>query len=152
MDNTVSEEFYATDDTLYVRTDNRSRTEEPQNDNFDAKESISISYDDFYRLFEKIEDELEFTKEDDYYLFSYYDTSQTIFDALKDPYNANVSGIEEDAINHEVQLKVDKDNFYFMEFEDKMSGETVSRLLQFDITHNFSDINDIDEIEVPDGV
>ena len=150
--NTAIEEYYITEDMIYSSPDGNTWSSSPSNDNYQVKESVSITYGHLFDVFETIEDELEFRGEDDYYLFSFNDTSQTIFDALDEPYNAYVTGIREDEINHEVELKVDKDHFYFIEFQDNMSGDISGNKLKFDIVHTFSDVNEIDELEVPDEV
>src|SRR5699024_6027055 len=102
-------------------------------EDYQVKESVSITYGHLFDVFETIEDEFEFSEEDDYYIFSFDDTSQTIFDALNEPYNAHVTGINEDEINHNVELKIDKDNFYLIEFQEKLSGELSGNQLKFDI-------------------
>src|SRR5699024_1995835 len=121
-------------------------------EDYQVKESVSITYGHLFDVFETIEDELEFSEEDDYYIFSFDDTSQTIFDALNEPYNAHVTGINEDEINHNVELKIDKDNFYFIELKHKMSRELSDNQLKFDILHTFTDVNEVEEIKVPDEV
>ena len=150
--NTSVEEYYVTEDMLYSSPDGSTWDSTPHDEDYQVKESVSITYGHLFDVFETIEDGLEFTEEDDYYIFSFDDTSQTIFDALDEPYNAYVTGFNEDEINHNVELKVDKDNFYFIEFQDKMSGELSGNQLNFDILHTFSDVNEIEKIEVPDEV
>lgn len=150
--NTSVEEYYVTEDMLYSSPDGSTWESTSYDEDYQVKESVSITYGHLFDVFETIEDELEFSEEDDYYIFSFDDTSQTIFDALNEPYNAHVTGINEDEINHNVELKIDKDNFYFIEFQDKMSGELSGNQLKFDILHTFSDVNEFEEIKVPDEV
>lgn len=109
--NTSVEEYYVTEDMLYSSPDGSTWDSTPYDEDYQVKESVSITYGHLFDVFETIENELEFSEEDDYYMFSFDDTSQTIFDALNEPYNAYVTGINEDEINHNVELKVDKDNF-----------------------------------------
>lgn len=152
MGNKTEEFHYVGEDTIYSSMDEQNWSEMPKAENYEVRDSVSISYDQLYRVFEEIEAELEFGAQDDYYLFSFDEKSGEIFSALEEPYNASVSGIAEDEMVHDLEIKVDKEDFFFMSFEDDMVGNVEDSQIELSIKHTFSDINAINELEIPDEV
>lgn len=144
------EEFhYVGEDTIYSSVDEQNWSEMPKAENYEVRDSVSISYDQLYRVFQEIEEELEFEAQDDYYLFSYDEKNGDIFRAFEEPYSARVSGVSEDEMVHDLEIKVDKENFFFMSLEDDMVGNVEDNQIELSITHTFSDINEINELEIP---
>lgn len=118
----------------------------------DVGDDLTIAYSKISTMLDEMEDELDMETDDDYYIFTFNGVSEDVFDAQDDPYSLEVSGIDEDEIIQDLKIKVDKDSFNIEEIENTIEADDNDAELEMSIKHNFSDINDVDSIEVPEEV
>ncbi|HLR03009.1 MAG TPA: DUF6612 family protein [Virgibacillus sp.] len=144
-------EYYMIEDTMYVNDNDSGWVNESIN-TIDIQENLTLSYKKIATLLEEIEDELEMETDDDHYILTFKGSSQNVFDAQDEPYSLEVTGFDEDGVNQDLKIKVDKENLYIMNVENTVTAKNNQNELEMKIVQDFSDINAIDEIELPEEI
>jgi len=144
-------EYYMIEDTMYVNDNDSGWVSESIN-TIDIQENLTLSYKKIATLLEEIEDELEMETDDDHYILTFKGSSQNVFDAQDEPYSLEVTGFDEDGVNQDLKIKVDKENLYIMNVENTVTAKNDQNELEMKIVQDFSDINAIDEIELPEEI
>src|SRR5699024_9156404 len=144
-------EYYMIEDTMYVNDNDSGWVSESIN-TIDIQENLTLSYKKIATLLEEIEDELEMETDDDHYILTFKGSSQNVFDAQDEPYSLEVTGFDEDGVNQDLKIKVDKENLYIMNVENTVTAKNNQKELEMKIVQDFSDINAIDEIELPEEI
>jgi len=109
-------------------------------------------YNEIRKMVDSIRNDLEMELKDDQYVFTFQGMSQDIYDAFESPYHLQVTGVDEDEMDHDVIIKVNQDTFYIEHVENILTGESDQGKLTISIKHNYTDFGNIESIEIPDDV
>lgn len=147
-------EYYITNDTTYENEKGWGWDSYP-NDEMgidDVHDDLSIAYNKIATMLHDIEYDVDMETDDDFYIFSFDGSSQDVFEAQDEPYNLEVTGFNDDDINQDLTMKVNKDTFDIENIENTITAENYGGELEMHIEHAFSDINEVDPIDVPEKV
>lgn len=144
-------EYYMMGNSMYVN-DNDSGWASESIDRLDVKDNLTLAYNKIATLVEDIEDELEMETDDDHYILTFNGSSKKVFDAQDEPYSVEVTGFDEDGVNQDMTIEVDKENLHIMHVQNTITAKNEQNELKMEIEQDFSDINDIDEIKLPEEI
>lgn len=144
-------EYYMMADNYYENDNDSGWISQPPED-LDTKEDLTIAYNQIIIMVDKIENMLEMETDDDHYILTFSGASRDVFAAQDEPYSLEVTGFDEDDIEQELQIEVDKDTLHIVHIENTVTAENDQNELLMAYEHDFSDINEIDGIELPDDV
>jgi len=149
-----TQELYSGEDSIGYQTEGDSEWFKFDVGDVPVTEGFTSAYDKITALIENIEDELEVEEEDDHYLLTFEGASEDVLSALEEPFNVEVNGVEDEDIIHELIITVTKDNFHITQLTDIIAGEAAdgSGTITIDIDQKYSDINDLDDIVVPEDI
>lgn len=110
------------------------------------------SYRDVVSVLENVIDYAEFDSEGGTYTFSYEGFEREIYEAFEGPFNILLGGsdIADEDMSLGFTFEVNKSDYYIENLEYNLSVENETGTVNINIQVNYDDINDINEIEVPD--
>ncbi|WP_040978619.1 DUF6612 family protein [Oceanobacillus jeddahense] len=139
------------------RVDNEMYTQEADNPwvKSEAEEGEPLftpSYRDVVSVMENVIDYAEFDSEGGTYTFSYDGFERDIYEAFEEPFNILLGGsdIADEDMSLNFVFEVDKSDYYIENLEYNLSVENETGNVEINIQVNYDDINNIDDIEVPD--
>jgi len=147
----TTREHYLMDGNVYENENDSGWKNESMN-RTDIKDDLTLAYNKIVTLIEDIEDELEMETDNDHYILTFEGSSKKVFDAQDEPYSLEVTGFDEDNIHQDMKIKIDKDNLYIESVENMVTAEKQQNKLEIEFVQDFSDINDIDDIELPEDI
>ncbi|WP_077601726.1 DUF6612 family protein [Oceanobacillus sojae] len=120
----------------------------------DDEPLFTPSYKDVVSILENVIDYAEFDSEGGTYTFSYEGFEREIYEAFEGPFNILLGGgdIADEDMSLDFTFEVNKSDYYIEGLEYNLSVENETGTVNINIQVNYDDINDIDEIEVPDEV
>src|SRR5699024_2666314 len=150
-----TQELYRGDDGIGYQTENDSEWFK-----FEVGEGVSVSdgftssYDKIVAIISDVADVLEMEADDDHYILTFEGANTDVLKALEEPFNVEVSGVQDDDIIHDLMIIVTKEDYHITQLTDEIVGEVEHdiRSMTIEIDQNYSDINDLDDIVVPDEV
>lgn len=141
------------------RTDNEVYTQEADDPwvKREAAEEESLfepSYRDVVSVLEDVIDYAEFDSEGGTYTFSYEGFEREIYEAFEGPFNILLGGadIADEDMSLDFTFEVNKSDFYIENLEYNLSVENETGNVDINIHADYDNINDVDEIEVPEEV
>lgn len=110
------------------------------------------SYRDVVSVLENVIDYAEFDSEGGTYTFSYEGFEREIYEAFEGAFNILLGGsdIADEDMSLGFTFEVNKSDYYIENLEYNLSVENETGTVNINIQVNYDDINDINEIEVPD--
>lgn len=151
QENETASEYYVTEEGIY-ENDNDTGWYNVESAEFDVSEDLSIAHNKIVKLINELEDELELEKEDGNYFLVFDGVSEKVYNAMKEPYSLDVTGFHEDDIEHHLKIEINEDDFNIEHLENLTQAENEYSKISIGVEHDFSDINQIDSIEVPEEV
>jgi len=110
------------------------------------------SYREVVSVLENVIDYAEFDSEGGTYTFHYDGFERDIYEAFEGPFNILLGGsdIADEDMALDFTFEVNKDEFYIENLEYNLSVENETGNVDINILVNYDDINNIDDIEIPD--
>ncbi|GIO24160.1 DUF6612 family protein [Oceanobacillus sp. J11TS1] len=142
------------------RVDNEIYTQEADDSPWvkrEAAEDESLfepSYKDVVSVLESVIDYAEFNSEGGTYTFRFDGFEREIYEAFEGPFNILLGGadIADEDMSLDFTFEVDKSNYYIENLEYNLSVENETGQVDINIRVAYDNMNDIDEIEVPEEV
>lgn len=144
-------EYYMIGDSVY-ENDNDSGWSKESLKEIDVKNDLTLAYNKIATLVEEIEDELEMETDDDNYILTFNGSSKKVYDAQDEPYSVEVTGFDEDGVQQDMKIEIDKETLYITHIENTITAKNDQNELKMELEQVFSDINEIEGIELPEDI
>ncbi|MFD1065619.1 DUF6612 family protein [Oceanobacillus locisalsi] len=142
---------YRADDEIYMQeADNPWVRREAETD----EALFNPSYGDVVTVLENVIDYASFDPEGDTYTFHYEGFERDIYEAFEGPFNILIGGsdIADEDMTLDYSFEVNKSDFYIEHIEYNLSVENETGNVDINILVDYDDINDVDDIEIPEEV
>ncbi|WP_152657540.1 DUF6612 family protein [Oceanobacillus sp. CFH 90083] len=147
----TSTDTYRVDNEIYTReADGPWVKREAEED----EALFSPSYRDIVSVLENVIDYAEFDSVGGTYTFSYNGFERDIYEAFEGPFNILVGGsdISDEDMTLDFSFEVNSADYYIENLEYNLTVENETGNVDINIQVNYNDINNMDEIEIPDDV
>lgn len=143
-------EYYILDGSAYANIDDQGWENVTESDFI--SEDDTTTYDAISTLITDIEDEVDVATDGDSYVLTFEGKSQSIYDAFEEPYSLTLSGVSPADVEHDVEIRIDQDTMYVQQVKNTITGTNDGLKLELSIDHKYSNVNNVDEIEIPQEV
>lgn len=145
-------EYYSTSEGTYAQMDDSGWEDmSGAEEQFDQSDT---EYSDVAQVIIDLKDDEDFEmeEEDDTFTFTFKGKSEDVYNALESPYSLMFTGVDVEDIEQELTITVDSETYYIEHLQAKLVAEKDGEKLEMNIDHVYDQINDIDEISLPDDV
>ncbi len=145
-------EYYSTNEATYAQMDDSGWEDmagaEEQFDQSDTE------YGDVAQIIIDLKDDEDFEMEaeDDTFTFTFEGKSEDVYNALENPYSLTFTGLDVEDIEQELTITVDSETYHIEHLQAKLVAEKDGEKLEMNIDHVYEQINDIDDISIPEDV
>lgn len=143
-------DYYMIDDVAYANI-NGEGWEDATDSNIISDDN-STNYKAIAKLIAEIEDDVEVTSDDDHYLLSFEGINEDVYSAFETPYSLTLSGVTPADVEQDAKIKVNKETMYVESVQYTITGSNDGLKLELSIDHRYDNMNEIDDIEIPQDV
>ncbi|WP_080872959.1 DUF6612 family protein [Oceanobacillus timonensis] len=147
----TSIDTYRVDDEIYTQEADSPWVEREA----EADEALfNPSYRDVVAVLENVIDYAAFDPEGNTYTFHYEGFERDIYEAFEGPFNILIGGsdIADEDMSLDFSFEVNKSDFNIEHVEYNLSVENETGNVDINILVDYDDINDVDELEIPEEV
>lgn len=144
--------YYSTEEATYAQIgDGPWEDKTAQAENFKHLES---SYANVAQVIIDLKNEegFEMEEQDEKYLFTFSGKSEAVFQAFEQPYSLTLEGAAPKDVTQDVQMTVDRESYVMEDVQYNLFVEIEGHALEMIVHQTFGQINDIDDIEIPQEV
>lgn len=152
VEDDVTQQYYSTPDATYVQLDDQPW--EDYSDQADQYDHSNMLYKDVAQILIEFKEEadVKMIEKDGTYVFTFSGKSESIYYAFEAPYSLRLTGATPDEMEQDMTITIDRDTHVIKHIENFFTVEKDGYELSILIDHSYKQINEINEISIPQEV
>lgn len=144
-----TQNLYSTDGTTYRKVANDPWESTPSQD--DPMDNAETNYESASHILMQLKDEadIDMEKKNSKYIITFSGKNEDIYNSFKSPYSLDVAGSEPKDVNHDLEIIIDNETYFIEKVSNQLTVEVEGHTLETSIDQTFEQINEIDDIEIP---
>ncbi len=147
-----TQNLYSTDGTTYRKVANDPWESTPSQD--DPMDNAETNYESASHILMQLKDEadIDMEKKNSKYIITFSGKNEDIYNSFKGPYSLDVAGAVPKDVNHDLEIIIDNETYFIEKVSNQLTVEVEGHTLETSIDQTFEQINEIDDIEIPQEV